>query len=276
MNQVNRRRFLQAAITSSVALSPPPRLGAWQKPKIKAGFLGAAHSHALAKWKLLSASPDFEVVGLADDSPEVRSRYEKLGANIISVEQLLRTADAVIVESAVRDHARHANTALSAGKHVHVEKPPAVTMKEMIGLADLARKGKRALQVGYMWRYHPGFTVLFEAARKGWLGDISMVRGTINTSLAPDQRGHWAQFKGGVMFELGCHLIDPMVRLLGPPLAIKPTLRHHASVEDDLNDNNAVVFEFKRALGVITNSTHQPNAFAHRSFEVCAQTAPPP
>ena len=33
-------------------------------------------------------------------------------------------------------------------------------------------------------------------------------------------------------------------------------------------DNNVAVFEFDRALATITNSTYQPNAFAHRSFEV--------
>jgi predicted dehydrogenase len=269
VNKINRRAFLKTAVTSTAALSAPALLANPSKPKIKAGFLGAAHSHALAKWKLLSGSADFELVGLVEDSPEVRTRYEQLGAKIVSLDELLRTAEVVIVESAVRDHARHAKLALTAGKHVHVEKPPTVTMNDMNELVALARKTNRVLQVGYMWRYHPGFTAIFDATRKGWLGDISLVRGTINTSLAPERRGEWAEFKGGVMFELGCHLMDPVVRLLGRPLAVKALLRRHASVEDDLKDNNVVMFEFKRAVATITSSIHQANPFPHRSFEVC-------
>jgi predicted dehydrogenase len=119
-----------------------------------------------------------------------------------------------------------------------------------------------------MWRYHPGFSKIFEAVRAGWLGKVTLIRGMIANLLATERRGEWAEFPGGAMFELGCHLVDPLIRLLGKPLDVKPTLRRHAPVDDDLKDNNAVIFEFPGALGVITNSTHQPNAFAQRSFEV--------
>ena len=269
MTKTNRRAFLQSAVATAAAVSAPALLADSPKPKIKVGFLGAAHSHALAKWKLVEKSSDFQPIGLVEDSQPVREQYKKLGAKIISLDELLSKSEVVLVESAVRDHARHAKLALSAGKHVHVEKPPSAAMKELNELVELARKNKRVFQVGYMWRYHPGFAAIFEAARQGWLGDIYLVRAMIENSLPQDRRAEWAEFKGGAMFELGCHLIDPMVRLLGAPAAVRPTLRRHARVEDDFKDNNAVVFEFQRALGVITNSTHQPNAFAQRSFEVC-------
>jgi predicted dehydrogenase len=269
VTKTNRRVFLQSAVATAAALSAPALLADSPKPKIKVGFLGVTHSHAPAKWKLVEKSSDFQSIGLVEDSPQVREQYEKLGAKIISLDELFSKSEAVLVESAVRDHARHAKLALNAGKHVHVEKPPSAAMKELNELVDLARKNKRVLQVGYMWRYHPGFTAIFEAARKGWLGDIYLVRAMIENSLPQDRRAEWAEFKGGALFELGCHLIDPMVRLLGAPTGVKPTLRRHARVEDDFKDNNAVVFEFQRALGVITNSTHQPNASSQRSFEVC-------
>jgi predicted dehydrogenase len=268
VNQISRRAFVKSAVFSAAALGAAPILAESPRRKIKVGFLGGAHSHGLAKWKIINASPDFELLGIAEESAQVRSQYQKLGAKLRSRDELLDTAELIIIESAVRDHARDAKIALNAGKHLHVEKPPTVRMNELTELVELARKNKRTLQVGYMWRYHPGFAAMFEAVRTGWLGEIYLVRGMINTSVAPERRAEWAEFKGGGMFELGCHLIDPIVRLLGRPLRVRPTLRRDAAVNDNLKDNGAVVFEFEHAMGVITNTTLQPDAFAYRSFEV--------
>ena len=263
---MNRRAFLQ---TGACAVLGASTLRAHStRPKIKVGFLGAAHSHAAGKWKALKNSGEFELVGVAEESPKLRTEFEKLGAKVLSVRELMDGTDVVVVESAVRDLAKNAKLALTARKHVHVEKPPGKTLAELRELVRLARDHERVLQVGYMWRYHPGFSKIFEAVRAGWLGKVTLIRGMIGNLLATERRGEWAEFHGGAMFELGCHLVDPMIRLLGQPVDVKSTLRGHASVEDELRDNNAVVFEFPSALGVITNSTHQPNAFAQRSFEV--------
>ena len=263
---MNRRAFLHIG---ACAIAGAPVLRAQSaKPKIRAGFLGGAHSHAAGKWKVLQKSSEFQLVGIAEESPTLRAEFEKLGAIILSARELLDAAELVVVESAVRDLAKNAELALAARKHVHVEKPAGKTLAELGELVKLARRHERVLQVGYMWRYHPGFLKIFEAVRAGWLGKVTLIRGMIGNQLAPERRGEWAEFGGGAMFELGCHLVDPLIRLLGKPLDVKSTLRRHAAMDDDLKDNNAVVFEFPGALGVITNSTHQPNSSAQRSFEV--------
>ena len=119
-----------------------------------------------------------------------------------------------------------------------------------------------------MWRHHPGFGVIFDATRQGWLGDVFMVRGHIANSLAVARRPDWAEFKGGAMFEQGSHLVDAMVRLLGRPRNVTPFTRHHGAFADKLNDNNVAVLEFDRALAVLTNSTMQSATMPARSFEV--------
>ena len=70
------------------------------------------------------------------------------------------------------------------------------------------------------------------------------------------------------MFELGCHLIDPIVRLLGRPKGMVPLLKKHGDFPDNLADNNVVAFEFKKALAIVTSATLQPNAGTHRLFEI--------
>jgi len=259
---MNRRHFILATtgLVSAIAAEPPRR--------IKAGFLGGAHSHAAEKWRLVSQSNEFEVVGMAEESAEVRASYAKGGAKFLSADELIAASEVVFVESAVRDHARHAKMALRAGKHVHVEKPPADNLADVEEMAQLARERNRLMQVGYMWRYHPGFAAVFEAVRKGWLGEIYLVRGMIGNVLAGDRRPEWAEFKGGGLFELGSHLIDAVIRLMGEPNSVTPFLRKDGAFGDDLKDNNLAVFQFPKATAFVLNSNLQPNSGRHREFEV--------
>lgn len=70
------------------------------------------------------------------------------------------------------------------------------------------------------------------------------------------------------MFELGSHLVDATVRLLGKPKAVTPFLRHHGKFEDSLMDNNVAVLEYERANAVLVNTALQVGAAPQRSFEV--------
>ena len=261
MNAISRRKF----IATSAALAGAVASGLPAERRIKVGFLGTSYSHFEDKYKLLHASPDWDVVGLCEEDVHIR-RKGPPDAPWLSLEQLFSLPEVVVIESAVPQHGSDALRALEAGKHVHVEKPPAATLDEMRRIVKLAREKKRLLQVGYQWRYHPGFQKILEAARNGWLGDVFQVRANMHTRLEQERRAEWAGLPGGSMFEQGSHLIDPIIRMLGRPKFVKPFLQRTG--KDTLNDNNVAVFEFDRALAVITNSTLQPNANAHRAFEV--------
>ena len=152
--------------------------------RLRIGFLGVAHSHAGGKIKAVKDSADWDLVGICEEDKGLRDQFAKSGVPVLSQDELLGKAQVVAVESAVQDHARHARLALSAGKHVHLEKPPADTLDAFRELVALASGKKVLLQMGYMWRYHPGINAALEAARKGWLGDVYLVRGTINTQLS--------------------------------------------------------------------------------------------
>lgn len=264
---MNRREFVVcgSAAVAGMAASLIPAAEA-PPAKIKIGFLGGAHSHALEKWKTVRALDEYELVGLCEESLQVREAFSKFGAKVLSREELFARCEVVAVESAVRNHARDARLALEAGKHVHIEKPPAVTLNECKELVRLAREKKRLLQTGYMWRFHPGIDRAIEAAQRGWLGEVFLIRGTINTLVDAKRRPEWAEFKGGTMFELGCHLIDAVVRTLGQPAKVTTHLQRRGG--DDLADNCVSVFEFPKTQAIVTSATIQPNAFAQRSFEI--------
>ncbi|MEN9575148.1 MAG: hypothetical protein RL514_3003 [Verrucomicrobiota bacterium] len=262
---MNRRAFLQATAFSTLALSAP----ATEAPRrIRLGFLGCSHSHGMPKVKLALESPDWECVGVFEPDAKARAAAEKLGAKVLSQAQVLATSEVVAIECDAKDRYTLAKAALLAGKHVHIEKPPTVGLAEFRELLALAREKKVLLQMGYMWRFNPGLNAALEAARQGWLGDVYLVRGTINTSLNAEGRRSFGEIAGGTMFELGCHLIDPLVRLLGKHAKITPVLRHDAKDADALADNCVAVFDFKGAIGIISSATMQPIAGAHRTFEI--------
>lgn len=257
--QVNRREFLSSAGVLAASSG-----------RIRIGFLGGSHSHAFEKARVVRESGDWDLVGVWEPDPAARAGYEKAGVPLVDRERLLKDESirAIAVESAVKEHAGHARLALEAGKHIHLEKPPADNYEEFRRLVELARRKNLLLQTGYMWRYNPALRSALETARSGGLGDIYLVKATMNTLIGADRRPDWALFHGGQMFEQGSHLIDLVVRLLGKPAKVAPFLRKHGNFADNMADNTVAVLEYPRALAIVTASTLQPNSSPHRSFEV--------
>ncbi|MCU0960872.1 MAG: Gfo/Idh/MocA family oxidoreductase [Pirellulaceae bacterium] len=163
------------------------------RSRLRIGFLGAAYSHAAPKLALLRDHRDFELVGAWDDDPQVRDRLSAQGIPTLSQDEVLSRSEVIAVESVVRAHARYARIALAAGKHVHLEKPPSVALAEFREVVQLARDKRLVLQGGYQYRHHPGLNAVMEAVREGWLGDIFMVRATMNNQLAVERRAEWAE-----------------------------------------------------------------------------------
>lgn len=261
---MNRRNFIQAGLTLGAAAS----VGwAGEARRIKIGFLGGAHPHALDKFRTAKESADYELVGIAEEDPQVRKDFQKLGARFMSAAEVLSASEVVAVESGVKEHSRQGRMVLEAGKHLHLEKPPATNLAELDALLKLAAQKQRLLQMGYMWRYHPGFKAVREAVRQGWLGEVYLVRATINTFMPPERRPELAQFQGGILFELGPHMIDQIVRLLGRPEKVTPFLRTDGAA-DNLADNTAAVLEFKKCMAFVHTTTLHEGAGPHRSFEV--------
>ncbi|HUS40640.1 MAG TPA: hypothetical protein VMX74_14400 [Pirellulales bacterium] len=85
-------------------------------------------------------------------------------------------------------------------------------MDDLRRLHATARKKSLTIQMGYMFRYNPAFQSLFQCVRKGWLGTVFEIDGVMSKTVGSAARKQLAQFRGGSMFELGCHLIDPLTR----------------------------------------------------------------
>jgi predicted dehydrogenase len=107
------------------------------------------------------------------------------------------------------------------------------------------------------------------AVREGLLGNIFELHGIMGKVVDPAERKTIAASSGGVMFELGCHLIDAMVGLLGKPQAVESHLRTLNRGQDSLADNALAVFEYPQALATIRSCAMDVEGFSRRTLVVC-------
>jgi predicted dehydrogenase len=85
--------------------------------------------------------------------------------------------DAVVIATPVPTHYALAKQALEAGKHVFVEKPPAMHAAEMDELVRVAAEHDLVLMPGHLLLYHPGVAKLKELIDAGELGEVLCVYG---------------------------------------------------------------------------------------------------
>ncbi len=243
--------------------------------KIKIGQIGTGHGHAKGKMEVLRTLPDFEVVGVVEPDEHLRQRAQRekayQGLRWMSEQQLLNTPglQAVAVETRVADLLDVAERALAADLHIHLDKPAGTSLKQFERLLDTAARKHRLVQMGYMYRYNPAFVMLRKWLADGWLGEPFEVHAVMSKVVSPSKRQRFAIFSGGMMFELGCHLIDLVVGMFGVPDSIRPFVRHVAADDDKLNDNMLAVFEYPRLLASVKSSALEVEGFARRHFVVC-------
>jgi predicted dehydrogenase len=87
------------------------------------------------------------------------------------------SVDAIVVATPVPTHYDLTRRALDAGKHVFVEKPPAMQGSEMEELCELAEERGRVLMPGHLLLYHPAVRKLKELVETDELGDVLCVYG---------------------------------------------------------------------------------------------------
>ncbi|MDP9224433.1 MAG: Gfo/Idh/MocA family oxidoreductase [Actinomycetota bacterium] len=111
------------------------------------------------------------LVTFAERYPGVRTttRFDELIAD--------ESVDAVVVATPVPTHYKLARRALEAGKHVFVEKPPAMRGAEMEDLCKVAEERGRVLMPGHLLLYHPGVQKLKGLVDSGELGDVLCIYG---------------------------------------------------------------------------------------------------
>jgi predicted dehydrogenase len=148
------------------------------------------------------------------DSDEARraefgARYPKARVTA-SFEEMVADDDlqAVVIATPVPTHHPLAKQALEAGKHVFVEKPPAMRAAEMEELVGLAEERGLVLMPGHLLLYHPGVENLKELVDSGQLGDVLCVYGN-------RQNLGIIRTNENALWSLGVHDLSVILYLIG-------------------------------------------------------------
>ncbi|WP_026261456.1 Gfo/Idh/MocA family protein [Kiloniella laminariae] len=107
---------------------------------------------------------------------------------------------------------------LDSGKHVMVEKPLySSNHTELLELFKYARANNKALYVAYNHRFEPHIQTAKDLLERGSFGAIYSVKMFYGNGTAQDVRSSpWRDSGLGVLGDLGCHLLDLTLFLLGP------------------------------------------------------------
>lgn len=127
--------------------------------------------------------------------------------------------DAVSICTWNNSHAEIAIAALEAGKHVLVEKPLSMTVKESEEIQEAVEKSGKILQVGFVRRHATNVSVLKKFIDNGELGEMYYAKASCLRRLG--NPGGWfsdiSKSGGGPLIDLGVHMIDLCWYLMGKP-----------------------------------------------------------
>ncbi|MDP4214606.1 MAG: Gfo/Idh/MocA family oxidoreductase [Bacteroidota bacterium] len=197
---------------------------------IKTALCSFGMSGRLFHAPFLHLDPDFELWSVWERNKELAAAIYPSIRTRRSLDDLLNdeAVDLVIVNTPNYTHFDFARQALSAGKHVVVEKPFTVTAAEAEELRDLAERKGKLLSVYQNRRYDSDYRTVRQVLSEGLLGDIveaGIHYDRFNPALSPKTHKETPGPGTGVVYDLGSHLIDQALQLFGTPDALFADLR---------------------------------------------------
>lgn len=207
--------------------------------KLKLGLMGYGFSGATFHAPVITHSGRTELAVIATSQSE-RARAAYPAADIVAGFDALVARDdidCIVIATPNDSHFALAARALDAGKHIVVDKPVTLSGAEAKTLADLAARRKLLFAPFHNRRWDGDFMTLRALIADDALGRVTHYASHFDRFrpvIAPRWREEPSR-GGGLLFDLGPHLIDQALALFGLPQAVTARLRQqrdHAQVAD--------------------------------------------
>jgi predicted dehydrogenase len=158
-----------------------------------------------------------------------------------------------------------------AGKHLHMEKPGGTDLAEFRSLVRQLKEKELVFSVGYMYRFNPEIKRAIERIKAGKLGRIYSVDAEMSCKHPGEVREWLGAFPGGMMFFLGCHLIDIIYTIMGEPTQVIPLSCSTDPEGFGTEDFGMAVFKYPCGVSFAKTSASEYGGFLHRRLAISGE-----
>jgi len=221
---------------------------------LKAGIIGMGKMGILHAGILNSIS-DVKVTAIADTEKLILNFIEKNTTNIKvfnDYKKMLDNSDLdlVYITTPVNSHVLIASECAKRNLHFFIEKPLARTYNECKYLCKIIKNFQIVSMVGYVLRYSDTFKKAKELLDQDVLGEITGIKGSIYHTHKSSKNSGW-RFKkeisgGGILIDLGIHLIDLLMWYFGKIIAVRGSIE--SFITKDIEDKVSAFLEFDNNL----------------------------
>ena len=247
--------------------------------KIRIAQIGTSeNSHGNMIWRsLLKQSDIFDVVGYAfpenerEKFPKQAERFD--GYREMTVDEILSdpTIEAVAVETEEIYLTKYALMVAKAGKQLHMEKPGGTDLALFEELVATLREKNLVFSTGYMYRFNPKIREVLDRVKSGELGEIFSVEAQMNCTHPSEKRQWLRNFPGGMLFFLGCHLIDLIYQILGEPEEVIPLSCSTGLDGINTEDYGMAVFKYKNGVSFAKTCDDEMGGYMRRQLVISGE-----
>jgi len=220
---------------------------------MKVGLIGLGKMGILHA-AILNTLEDVQLVSIAEKESVLSKQLKTVMPSIKiyqNFEEMLNSEDLDLVHitTPISSHLPMTLSCIEKGVNFFVEKPLTRNLEEAKKICQALKKSNIIHSVGYNVRFIETFSKVKSLLDKKILGNITSVNSTMYVSNVFSKPSGW-RFKkkisgGGVILELGCHLIDLLLWYFGPIINVSGKTR---SVYSDVEDFANAEFEFENGL----------------------------
>jgi len=233
--------------------------------------IGNYHDHAFLNMNALKSHPEvFTVLGVCDiDEERNPDIYEGL-ERIAFEDALSRTdVDAFIIEAGKENEVRYGIECARHGFPIFMDKPGSADLADFKVLLDIVREKSLPFALGYMFRSNLAMQKAVKMVNDGELGKIYSIEAQMSVWHPKEKREWLKKYKGGMMYFLGCHIIDLMCTVQGFPDEIIPMSCSTGEDGVEADDFGFTVFKYGNNISTVRTTAAEYNSFTRRQFIIC-------
>ncbi len=203
---------------------------------LKLVFVGITHPHSSARYRAIERIDGVEILGAWDQDTTALEAFcdEVAATGFRDMPDFASGIDGVVIHSKSSQMAEYAIAAVAAGCGVLIEKPGGAGLSDLVQLASLERTVNVPMWVGFSFHYSEAFARAKAAFEAGAAGTAPLIHGHGASSQGEHLTMHLNQEAdmGGGLWVIGSHVIQLLLELCGPPLAVSARVLKFGSVSD--------------------------------------------